>query len=249
MKAKCCVLSLLLYLLLGIVISLLFTWVVSLDGFRFAPGFAQRLSSSYWMGSSTTNTGWMIGEPNADSVPWSIKGVRDGKHRVYQIRYEINYRGYTGVEKDFSPESIPGWTRVSPIPMIEESKSYTRVIEQLNGWPFLAWRGEARIDRLGRGAQYTWCFPSTKQASLTAWDSLVLLPYEPVFPGVFYNAIFFGGILFITVRVIKHTRRRLTDAVRIHRQQCTKCKYNIAGLTTCPECGQPVIPHAGRRGG
>lgn len=232
------------YLWLGVFASLAHTWVVANDVNRYGPGWLPYFSSGYWIGKPRTTTGWMIVESSPDGRKWSVLGVRNGNHRIYQVRHEVNYRGYTGVERDYKPEFVPSWTRVAPFPSIEEMKSYTSIIEQMNGWPFLAWRGEAKFDRRGLGAKYTWCFPSNPKAGSTAWEFLELLPYEPVFPGVLYNSIFFGGVLFVFVRILKHTRRRIVLFVRSRRHQCTNCKYNITGLSTCPECGQSVVNRA-----
>jgi len=223
--------------------SLMQTWV-ALNFFenRYAHGWGWFFSSAVWGSTDPSTTGWMIGEPNETGVTWDVLGVRNTDHRVYQIRHEINTRGHTGVERIFKAESIPSWTRIASVPSIEDAQLGVHVIEQLNGWPFLAWRGEARWN--STGLVYRKCFPSTKSMGWAFWKSLVLFPYEPVFPGVLYNSLFFGGILFITVRIIKHTRRRITEAVRLSRHQCTKCKYDITGLTTCPECGQPVAAKA-----
>ncbi len=229
------------YLILGLVLSLAHTWV-TLNFFDngHARGPARLISARYWFGANRSTTGRMIGDPNEDGIGWDIIGVRNSNHRVFQIRHQINIRGYTGVERDFKPGSIPTWTRVDSIPSIQESKNGVRIIEQLNGWPFLAWRGEARMDRLGGGAQFYWCIPSTKAGGTTAWDHLILFPFEPVFPGVLYNAIFFGGISFVCVRIGKHTRNRIRVAYRQSQNKCTRCAYDITDLDTCPECGQVI---------
>lgn len=47
------------------------------------------------------------------------------------------------------------------------------------------------------------------------------------------NTVFWALVFFTSVRLT----RRLVSSSRRRRGLCVKCKYQMAGLTTCPECG------------
>jgi len=62
----------------------------------------------------------------------------------------------------------------------------------------------------------------------------------PILPGGLFNALFWGGIFYI---LTTDTKRSIWFFIRHRRRRkgrCPYCAYDITGLTTCPECGQPV---------
>ncbi len=234
-------LVLLVYLGLGSALSLSQTW--------WSIYFYENVRTSYWRprvlqypymqgGYDPSTTGLMLGKPNGNDDAWVILGIENRDGRVFQVRRYIS--GDIGINRNIEPGSIPKWSRAFLPPTQNEVEQRVHIHEQMNGWPFLAWRGEYVTNGNFLASEQTNCIPDDRSVGMNAWHGLILFPYGPVFPGILYNAIIFGGILFITVRIIKHTRRRITEHVRLSRHQCTKCKYNITGLATCPECGQVV---------
>lgn len=233
--------TLILYTALGCIVSLCTTWLgieiycnsYSNTWFRFLPiGGGNPLDQR--------TTGWYLGPKNSVGDQWKIMGVFDPDGVIYQIRHESTHYGLQGIEREYKPGVIPEWTRVDPMITHEQERRYERVIEQLHGWPFFAWRGEARQDRSGYGTHYTTCYPGSKDTGLTAWRSLVIYPYGLVFPGVLYNAIFFGGVFFVVVQLVRHYTRRYIRWDRSNNNKCPNCAYNTRGLTVCPECGESL---------
>ncbi|MEX0876880.1 MAG: hypothetical protein WD114_05425 [Phycisphaerales bacterium] len=198
------------------------------------------MSARHWSPTTPSTTGWMLGEPNTNGERWGIMGIRASDGRIYQIRHDMLYRGQTGVEREIRPGVMPDWSRIAPAPTPDQAQRYEQVIEQLNGWPFLAWRGEARRDRRGLSPTYSFAFPGSGSAGMNSWDELVLFPYEPVFPGVLINAAIFGGSAYAVVWVIRHYGRRYRRWARHSKGLCQSCGYKIQGLPTCPECCEPI---------
>jgi hypothetical protein len=62
-----------------------------------------------------------------------------------------------------------------------------------------------------------------------------LLPLDPVLPGFLLNTLVYASLpaLVLTAAHLRAHRRR-------RQSRCPACGYPIAGLPTCPECGQAV---------
>ncbi len=230
------------YLVLGVTVSLAQTW--------WSIYFYENVRTSYWRprvlqypytqgGYSPSTTGRMLGRFNRGGDAWIILGIKNRDGRIFQVRRYIS--DDIGINRNLELGSIPEWSRAFVPPTKSEAKQRVHIQEQMNGWPFLAWRGEYSTDGSFLTSQQTNCIPDDRSVGINAWYGLVLFPYGPVFPGILYNALFFGGVLFITVRALKHTCRRIAVAVRTNRGLCPHCAYDITGLTACPECGQEVI--------
>lgn len=233
------------WLLIGLVCSLLHTWFMLNYENRYSTGWLKMFSQPYLIVDQST-THWMIGESNADGDHWDILGVYNFNHRIHQVRYKVHYGGYTGLERAIKPGIIPSWSMVTSVPSSEDVAERLAIIEQLNGWPFPAWRGEARMT--SQGIQYIRSIPAHEpMLGRAGWKGLVLFPYEPVFPGVVLNAGFFAGVLAAFAWVVRHYARRYIRWERKGVGLCPKCAYNTRGLTTCPECGEPVPERVPKR--
>lgn len=223
----------------GMLLNLTVAWaqIEILDN-KYSNTWFRFISARYTSPSSPSATGWYLGPPNEQGQQWGINGVRSRSGRIFQIRHDMMFAGRTGVERTYRSGIFPEWTEVELTPTPQEAESYARILEQLNGWPFPAWRGTVRHDRLGGAARYSYCFPGTRTNHPGAWDVLVVFPYRPVFPGVLYNTAIFGTGLFALYWVIRHYSRRYRRWGRRCLGRCPSCGYDTRGLSTCPECGE-----------
>ena len=232
-----------LFLVLGFIATLLQTWfAVNFFENRYARGWAHVLRFVSFRVADPSSTGWMLGEPTPDEECWRVLVTRDHSGRFYQIRYRLWGAGFDNGERALNPSLIPDWTRVEPLPSPQEVRGLTQILEQRNGWAFPAWRGEGRQNRRGGVTEYKYCLPISPTGFLGDWEQLIVIPYEPVFPGVLYNTAIFGLGFFLIVFVFKYYRRRFVRWSRLSQLRCPNCKYNIRGLSTCPECGEKIDP-------
>jgi len=232
---------LILYTTLGCTVSLFTTWLgVEFFENKYSNTWLRLISARHWRPTDRGATGWYLGPESSDGERWGIMGVEDHRGRVFQIRHDMMFAGRTGVERTYRSGVIPEWTEVGLSPTTQEAESYARILEQLNGWPFPAWRGTVRHDRLGGAAQYSYCFPGMRTNYPGAWDVLVVFPYRPVFPGVLYNTAIFGAVLYALCWVIRHYSRRFRRWNRRCLGRCPSCGYDSRGLSTCPECGESL---------
>ncbi len=70
----------------------------------------------------------------------------------------------------------------------------------------------------------------------------VVLPYGPIWSGLVVNMFVFGVPAWFLLSAVPLARRSL----RVRRNHCPKCNYNLHGLipdTTCPECGRTPARH------
>lgn len=62
------------------------------------------------------------------------------------------------------------------------------------------------------------------------------IPITPLWPGYILNTLFWGGLFF----AIEFAARFLHHRRRTRAGDCHHCGYTLAGLSKCPECGTPV---------
>ncbi len=77
-------------------------------------------------------------------------------------------------------------------------------------------------------------------SSVPGWSWLAL-PLRPVWPGFLFNTLFFAlpaAAVMMAVRLIRLVRLRRRDSGGL----CIWCRYELADLATCPECGRPRGP-------
>ncbi len=120
-----------------------------------------------------------------------------------------------------------------PIVTCHELKAY--------GFPFRALRFQAALQ--GRSNQLDWKNPNLNH-TLPPWRRGLptglqghhhrRFPTEPL-PGFLYNTLIYAAIpaLVMTASHLRAHRRR-------RQSRCPACGYPVAGLPTCPECGQAV---------
>lgn len=63
------------------------------------------------------------------------------------------------------------------------------------------------------------------------------LPLRPLPVGLLLNTLFYAAFLALVMGAIAALRTRH----RARRSLCTRCKYPVRDLTTCPECGTAVV--------
>ena len=227
-----------LFLILGTFVSLGFTWwSVKFHESRWTQGWIRLLSFPYFdQQANPSTTGRYLGEANADGDSWVINGRRNKRHALFQFQYEASdYR--TGMERALVPGIVPEWSRVGAVPTREEAKWNMFRIEQIGGWPFTAWRGDWSIDTRSPTGQTFNSLPDIQSGGSFAWRDFVIYPYEPVFPGVIYNASIFGVFLYLGWRGLVLIYTRVRAAMRVEDLRCPDCGYNCYQLEMCPECG------------
>ncbi len=154
-----------------------------------------------------------------------------------------------------SLDQLPLWSRAR-IPPIGHEPDFVNIYEVAAGWPYRAWYGayeetsyEAHLKKLyahSRKAfllpppgRAVWCIPvkyGVMQMPGIAENSLLILPFSPLFPGALWSTLLYAGLLFlltlpvILLRAERRERRRC-------RGLCLRCGYELAGLDVCPECG------------
>lgn len=235
------------WLLIGLVCSLFHTWAIIWIYHNPATPSWQRhtLSFPYFGWQDKPVSGWIRlvdGDPR-DRVFAQVKYTLD--HEPFQVWY-MGARGETGVEFKDKEELIPRWA-FEPTELGQIVTPGDRWLIQSNGWPFRAWIGYAHSDAWYNKISHKNALPNDRSSSISAWSNLVLFPYQPVFPGVVLSSVFYAVLLYLIVWVVRHYARR---ARRWHRQGlglCPKCAYNTRGLTTCPECGEPVPERVPKR--
>ena len=232
-----------LYFVCGVVLSLGQTWwAVKFHESQWTQGWIRILAFPYFdQHANPSTTGRYLGESNTDGDSWVINGRRNKRHNLFQFHYEAtSYRN--GMERNLVPGIVPEWSRVPASPTKGEVLGRVFRLEQIGGWPFIAWRGDWSIDMRSVSAQ-TWnCFPDGPVFGSPAWRDLVVYPFEPVFPGVIYNGVIYGFSLFLLWTGIKIGFREVRERCRVQDLRCPKCGYNCIDLTVCPECGHELGP-------
>jgi hypothetical protein len=61
-----------------------------------------------------------------------------------------------------------------------------------------------------------------------------VIPLQPLWAGLVGNTLLYGGAIFAIVTAVSAPRA----AYRHRRGLCARCGYDLAGLATCPECGE-----------
>lgn len=235
--------GILLFFVCGVILSLGLTWwSVKFHESTRTHGWMKVLGIPYFdQYTDPSTTGRYLGEPNSDGDSWVINGRRNARHNLFQFHYKAtSYRN--GMERNLVPGIVPEWSRVAASPTKEEVRGRVFRLEQIGGWPFIAWRGDWSIDMQSASAQ-TWnSFPDGPVYGSPAWRDLVVYPFEPVFPGVLYNGVIFGFSLFLFWTGGKIGFREVRERCRVQDLRCPSCGYNCIDLMVCPECGHELGP-------
>ncbi len=137
-----------------------------------------------------------------------------------RINFEYHYWGFDFAQSEFDIETD------------RMSKSVGILSTYCAGWPTRTVEGWAHWDsesNLGAVRHFI--------IDLSIAKKVAHFPYLPVWPGIFYNSLIFGGIVFAIWNLIKGVRRWLS---RKSTNTCRACGYDRSGLTSnsrCPECG------------
>lgn len=120
----------------------------------------------------------------------------------------------------------PGWARGG---VLADSGPATTVLAARAGWPFRTLTGYATSD--GRTRTTAWMLDTGIHRS--AAGDTVELPLRPLPLGMAANTLIYALPIGLTIATLRAARTRRRAA----RGRCTACAYDLANLTTCPECG------------
>ncbi len=225
--------------LLGLALQLVFVfWSVYFHESRRTPWVLKLLLGfPYIAASDRSNSGWMLGPTDEHGNRWRIRVDRNQRGDPFQIRFDSIAFG-DGSERSVTPAELPAWSRVTDFPTSSQSRGGLKIVEQVGGWPFRAWRAEYRVDGALAAPRCIMCLPDQRGVWLGSWMEVTLYPYGPMFPGVISNTLIHGTTLYIVFRVTRHYGRRYRRWSRLARGRCPNCAYDIRGQSACPECGR-----------
>lgn len=145
-------------------------------------------------------------------------------------------------------QAIPKWSRARTTATNQYDGRL--IFECAAGWPFTSWKGEWLVD-MYTGKQSSrfaipiefenYYYPGHREIPIP-------LPLMPIFPGLVFNSIIWGSLMYIVLMYPIRFCHFLTRYRRRRQGQCPNCAYDITNLSTCPECGQGVVqrPAKGR---
>ncbi len=103
------------------------------------------------------------------------------------------------------------------------------------GWPTYCLSGTAAFD------EYEWGLPNPRVRGAFRRHSPTL-PYSPISRGLLLNTLFYAALWAVPLVLIPWFVRRRRARLGL----CIACKYELAGLAICPECGLArATPSAG----
>lgn len=108
------------------------------------------------------------------------------------------------------------------------------VMEWQCGWPMMSFRTGA--DFLPQERTFRTAIRNPYSFHLAGIGFGEYLPYEPMFPGVVVNTIFFAGLMWLVIRGPAETRRRWREL----RGRCGWCALQRDGSPVCAGCGTDV---------
>lgn len=179
----------------------------------YAVAFAATLSARSWKTSSAlgptldeVDRRWLEGRPLASNQVWNTQ------HRS----------AFGWDDRLYYPFSTP-WVPVSPA-----------TVRTRAGWPMRIVQSETvpgPPPPFGRefrgGIRLKW-----QLTGPPIWATS--LPLKPLWTGLIVNAVLYGAVAWVLVRLLPGRLRR---RVRVWRRQCPSCGYPRGGVM-CPECGE-----------
>ncbi len=121
------------------------------------------------------------------------------------------------------------------------------------GWPWKAYRGwriwpapprpPGQRRRCGTmmpriDPEYAHCAAVPARVGSFRYEALV--PLRPIWYGLLADSVFYGFLIWVTVRMIVALRARN----RVRRGMCPRCRYPIGISPFCTECGSPLPERA-----
>jgi hypothetical protein len=189
------------------------------------------------------NERWRSAEDSRSRVYHPHHGtvvLQDWKQRTLLLLGTRSLGYTTERETDAIPLARPGRDSAFQKPPPNTDDSIT-VIEERVGWPFPALRSiverrHSSADQQVVGVESRGAILVVPRESPVPGRSWLALPLRPLWPGFVLNSALFAAMTFALVMLIRLGRlRRLSrrDAAGL----CVWCRYNLAGLEACPECG------------
>lgn len=218
----------------GTVVSLLFAWsALAVSGST--PAFVEGLLSStpddqvelYTTDTPDHDWGWLFTETRHGFAISAIRKVSVYNSSDNEIRWKNR--------------SIPGWAHTRDI----EARADQYVINFAVGWPMRSLSAYVLQPTPGSWVVHGGIeVPGLPIGAKNAGPSRLTLPFTPHPLGLLVNALIFAAFAYVIAAVF----RIIQVYVRRSRMQCPRCAYDIRGLSTCPECGEVVIPRDGKPG-
>lgn len=132
------------------------------------------------------------------------------------------------------------WNRSDTLTPGKPFEPYSSYIEI--GWP----RASIVVTDDTMLEDYTWSIPLTMSAYIDPFPTDPLVARLSRSPGIqtmqpLWRGVAANTLIYATVVAVLFNLRLIPGAFRRHRRarkgRCTSCGYDIAGLATCPECG------------
>lgn len=191
--------------------------------------FAVLLEVVLWVNPGL-DYGVLVKTGSKGSLDWTV-GVRGDSKAVYS--YSSNVFDARNDRRDLgSIDDIPSWSRARTPVTRRESEAFLRRYEEARGFPFLCLLGS----QIQTGGESIW----RTEWGIEFWEPVrpmtprQVFPVKPIWAGFLLNTCFYSGTAF----VLSLGFRRARAAVRARRGQCRACGHPLAGLPSCPECGQ-----------
>lgn len=218
---KRCVLTFVVFALIGSVINVAVAWVCAL----WAPGGGQG-------GTTVTGAPDAMQYWYAANKPWSLD------------------KSYTGVIEETSAEYVGlGWRQQrlwepsmnvpqGPVPIgFWRRPQVASAFRTYCGWPLYCLYGEQWTRYVDGSEQYETIYRYASALSIekgmVARESARILPLRPIWLGFVINTVFFGGILWLATCGPFVLRR----VIRRRRGRCAGCGYPVGSSAVCTECG------------
>ncbi|UCD73956.1 MAG: hypothetical protein JSV91_09180 [Phycisphaerales bacterium] len=214
-------LTILLFLVLGVVMSVAVSWSIA--------HFTPRPEGYHY---SDWDAEWATETPPLSTL-WYRAAGRNSYVAIETIVYDKDDYPVRIIRSDHfqAMSRLPSWSTLRPEAAVEawqQSTDFRRFTEIATGWPMLALSG--RFDRE--------LFPgnSPKLRYALPFGDHAFLPLRPIWPGAAVNTVFYAALLWLLLAMTPRAARRY---LRRRYGLCPNCEYDLRGNPDggCPECG------------